>query len=83
MSESNFKPTGGCRPIRQEDLKPWEKINERGQLEIDLQKAEENGFRLVVTRLANEDDEAEYSQDILPGSVQGGKYIANSPRQQP
>lgn len=79
MSENNVNRSN-CRPLSQQDLMPWESINEKGQLVIDVEKAEKQGYRLTVTRFPIGDDQAEYTQEILPETVQGGKYTAGQTR---
>ncbi len=69
------EPISNCKILGEIDLKPWERINENGQLEIDLVELEKHGLKMCITSFAIEEDEAEFTEEILPTTANGGKYI--------
>ncbi len=66
---------GNCRPLSEKDLKPFERINRNGGLEINLNEMKRQGLKLVVTHFPINEGDAEFEEEIIPEAVKGGIYI--------
>lgn len=65
---------GNYRPLSEKDLKPFERINEKGQLEIDVNKANEQGARIFITHFPINEGDAEFEEEITPAMSKDGIY---------